>query len=188
MEDRKLQILEAARELIEAKGFSDFSYADLEARVHIRKPSIHHHFPRKDDLGLAILDGARHYLDRKRREIQAFDGDGWGKLELMFKDGCANVCATGRVCTINALQTDFGSLSEAMQKALKQVTELESEIYAEVLEQGRRNGEFAFKGSSYDHAVVVLAAIKGSMQMARVLGQMAIETTQSILKRYLTSS
>ena len=42
-------------------GYGGFSYAHLAKLAGIRKASIHHHFPAKADLGLAVLD---RYADR----------------------------------------------------------------------------------------------------------------------------
>ena len=46
-------ILRITDTLIQQRGFLGFSYADLEKEIGIRKASIHHHFPRKTDLGIA---------------------------------------------------------------------------------------------------------------------------------------
>lgn len=43
-------ILDCARALIVRGGYNGFSYADIAAEVGIRKPSIHYHFPTKEDL------------------------------------------------------------------------------------------------------------------------------------------
>lgn len=51
----RTKIMEAAEQLLRTRGYSDFSYADLVEQAGIRKPSIHHHFPTKEDLGVAIV-------------------------------------------------------------------------------------------------------------------------------------
>ncbi|MDP2026901.1 TetR/AcrR family transcriptional regulator [Sulfuriferula sp.] len=43
--------------MVQRRGFNDFSYADIANEVGIRKASLHHHFPTKTDLGLALIDG-----------------------------------------------------------------------------------------------------------------------------------
>ncbi|WP_371915197.1 TetR/AcrR family transcriptional regulator [Pseudomonas fluorescens] len=48
----KAALLSYAQTQMRSKGYSAFSYADLAAKVGIRKASIHHHFP------LSMLEGA----------------------------------------------------------------------------------------------------------------------------------
>jgi TetR/AcrR family transcriptional repressor of nem operon len=54
--DTKTNLLDAAEALARSRGFDAFSYADLASAVGIRKASIHHHFPAKADLALALID------------------------------------------------------------------------------------------------------------------------------------
>lgn len=57
-------LLDSAESLARMRGYNGFSYADLSREVGIRKASIHHHFPTKADLALAVLE-------RYRREFTA---------------------------------------------------------------------------------------------------------------------
>src|SRR5215831_15139427 len=53
--DTSDRILDVAQRLIQARGFSGFSYADIATKVGIRKASIHHHFPTKGVLGTKLM-------------------------------------------------------------------------------------------------------------------------------------
>lgn len=53
--DTKTALLDSAEHAIRARGYDGFSYADLAVDVGIRKASIHHHFPAKADLALALI-------------------------------------------------------------------------------------------------------------------------------------
>lgn len=55
--DVRAQLLEAATHLFAAKGFDGTSLKDIADVVGIRKPSLLYHFPSKNDLRLAVLDG-----------------------------------------------------------------------------------------------------------------------------------
>jgi len=50
-------LLETAENFVRTRGYSAFSYGDLAKSVGIRKASIHHHFPTKADLGIALVEG-----------------------------------------------------------------------------------------------------------------------------------
>ncbi|KFJ90149.1 TetR family transcriptional regulator, partial [Pseudomonas sp. 1-7] len=49
-------MIQTAENLMRTRGYTAFSYADLSEAVGIRKASIHHHFPTKEDLGAAIVE------------------------------------------------------------------------------------------------------------------------------------
>ncbi len=59
--DTKTALLDSAERVARERGFDGFSYADLADDVGIRKASIHHHFPTKAALALALM---RRYADR----------------------------------------------------------------------------------------------------------------------------
>src|ERR1051325_2727877 len=54
--DTKTAIMDAAQELIQRRGANAMSYQDISEAVGIRKASIHHHFPTKDDLIEAVIE------------------------------------------------------------------------------------------------------------------------------------
>src|SRR5271163_503485 len=58
--DTAERIMDVAHQLLAERGFSAFSYADIAETVQIRKASIHHHFPTKTALVVAVLE--RHRL------------------------------------------------------------------------------------------------------------------------------
>src|SRR3546814_5509601 len=50
------RVLDAAQILIQNNGYNGFSYEDLSRMVGLRKPSLHHHFPKKEDLGATVVE------------------------------------------------------------------------------------------------------------------------------------
>src|ERR1700712_4539410 len=85
-----IQIRESAHDLIAERGYFGFSYADLAEVVGIRKASIHHHFPTKTDLAIALL---RSYEERYGVALQAIlagTDDGMARLRAyagMYRQG-----------------------------------------------------------------------------------------------------
>ena len=59
--DRRERILDAAEKLARRGGYFGFSFRDVAAAVGVKSASIHHHFPTKEDLVVALT--AR-YRDR----------------------------------------------------------------------------------------------------------------------------
>lgn len=52
--DTKQTILEAARRVVQARGYNALSFRELAKEVGIKSASIHYHFPTKGDLGAAL--------------------------------------------------------------------------------------------------------------------------------------
>jgi TetR/AcrR family transcriptional repressor of nem operon len=69
------KILSAGRKLITTRGYSNFSYADVSAEVSIHKASIHHHFPTKADLALAVAHQAQNIFDADMSSVEASGAD-----------------------------------------------------------------------------------------------------------------
>jgi len=64
------KLMGGAAGLIMRRGYNGFSYADLAERFGIRKASIHHHFPSKVDLVVAVLEQGRAAI---RAQIEALE-------------------------------------------------------------------------------------------------------------------
>lgn len=52
--DTKQTILDAARRVVQARGYNALSFRELAKEVGIKSASIHYHFPTKGDLGAAL--------------------------------------------------------------------------------------------------------------------------------------
>src|SRR4026207_442429 len=50
--------------------YNGFSYADLSERFGIRKASIHHHFPAKVDLVVAVVEQARRAIQAQIAAVE----------------------------------------------------------------------------------------------------------------------
>ena len=49
-------ILDAAEKRVRRSGFSNMSFRDVAQDVGIKSASVHYHFPKKQDLGVALVD------------------------------------------------------------------------------------------------------------------------------------
>ena len=54
--DRKLEIIQCARELIEERGLAKTSVAAIAERMNVARTLFYHYFPSKEDLVAAVLD------------------------------------------------------------------------------------------------------------------------------------
>ncbi len=56
------QLIDVGADLLCRHGYTGFSYQDLAHELGIRKPSVHHYFAQKTDLGLALYDWTEQWL------------------------------------------------------------------------------------------------------------------------------
>lgn len=182
MSDRKQKIIDAAQELLEERGYNGFSYADLEKALGIRKASIHHHFPKKDDLIAAILDKVAVLLQDKKITLAQCGGSAFEKIWQFLGGGCETSACSGRICTITSLQHDFPQLSSELQKKLTELCSFEVEIVAEILEDAKKRKKIEFAGPAIDKARSVLVTAKGAMHYARIYGQPFVESIRKELE------
>ena len=80
--DRKLEIIQCARELIEERGLAKTSVAAITERMNVARTLFYHYFPSKEDLVAAVLDT---YVDEfiaslKEWNAQRVEGDIEGEL------------------------------------------------------------------------------------------------------------
>lgn len=162
---RRDEILEFANELIQNVGYKGFSYADLSKQLGITKASIHHHFPTKEDLGIAYceskLESLRNFRDSLKTEPDF-------KAQLRCYIGIFKSCQSQKMCGINAMQSDIGDMPEALVTHIRRVTELELEILTEILTGGRSTNVFDFAIAPYDQAIMIASSLKGALMLSRI--------------------
>ena len=166
-------ILDAARELVQVRGYHAFSYRDLSQRVGIKTASIHYHFPSKSDLGLVLMAeyraNFRSTLDEIRRGRGGAPQRLWGFVELFrdtFTDG-------DRLCLCGSLAADLMTLPESIRTEVRGFFEDSEGWLMEVLREGVGAGELELDGSVGIVAETFLAALEGAMLGARAFGASA---------------
>jgi TetR/AcrR family transcriptional repressor of nem operon len=70
--DTRSSLIDFATGQVRRQGYSAFSYADLANVAGIRKPSIHHHFPTKEDLGVELVAT---YSEQFSQELNRIDSE-----------------------------------------------------------------------------------------------------------------
>lgn len=165
--DTKKQILDLAENLLLDRGYNGFSYKDLSEALGIKTASIHYHYPRKTDLGVEIVDRAIKRFGKWAQSLEDRRLDYPGRLEA-FCRSFTLFASKDQVCLGGALQTDYKTLPEEMQKKSCEFVSCPLNWLNQLLKNGREAGAFRFPGEARDQAVMIIAALQGSVQMDRV--------------------
>lgn len=116
--DRRAELLCEAGILMRTVGYPAFSFADLAVRVGIRKASVHHHFPTKETLGLALVDACLDGFVAELERLAASSGSCRSKL-LAYGDLFVDGVRQGLKPLCGALAADAAYLPPSMQRLMK---------------------------------------------------------------------
>lgn len=156
-------ILDAAEELVQLHGFNAFSYRDVAAMVGIRSASIHYHFPKKDDLALALF---RRYHTRLTEILQGIcQRDVRPEIRLeQYIELFSTLSAEGtRLCLFAVFSAEASSLSEEVQREICSFYHTNIDWISGVIEEGKRKGVFGFSGLSGEVARGIFALLEGEI-------------------------
>jgi len=182
--DTKKQIMDIAENLLLDRGYNGFSYKDIAGSLNIKNASIHYHFPKKTDLGVAIIQRAIHRFQKWADYIAGKDLSYSKKLDefcLLFK----KFVEEKQVCLGGALETDFKTLPEEMQEETRRFMSTVFQWLESFLTTGRKKGEFNFPGTAKDQALLTIASLQGAIQIVRVTSPASFDATVKQIKRYV---
>ncbi|MDX2470105.1 MAG: TetR/AcrR family transcriptional regulator [SAR324 cluster bacterium] len=168
--DRKQEIVEMTIELIQTMGYGNLSFKDLSDRLGIAKASIHHHFAKKEDLGLAVCNQMVEIMTGVTAKFDECGNSSFGKLEMFFSMLATQWDNCQKTCPIGSLQNDFYKLSEDMKICLQKVEDIQLDFFTKILTEGRELKEISFQGPAADQALIIAFSLKGAIQSARLRG------------------
>lgn len=177
LKNRKEQIVSVALDLLQTHGFENFSYLDIANKLEITKASIHHHFPKKELLGVALCQAIQAWHKKEFGKILSGDTTAQEKLDAYINGMLRFSCGRNKICPLSSLQVDVASLTEPMLKELKTMDEQELAFIEQILEQGRQEKSFVFAGEAKNQAVLTVLACKSALQYSRVHGHSIFDQT-----------
>jgi TetR/AcrR family transcriptional repressor of nem operon len=173
--DTKTLILDTAQDLIQRLGVNGMSYQDISEVVGIRKASIHTHFPKKDDLLVALLG---RYSDRVLRVVDGIIATS-DEPEVKLRRYCGLFEATlssgsqDKVCLYAIVGAELATLNHPLGEQVRHFYRENEARLLLILEQGRATGDFRFTGESQATAALIFSLLEGGMLIARANGGIA---------------
>ena len=170
--DTATRILDLAEELVQTRGFSGFSYADVAARLDVTPASLHYHYATKADLGEALI---RRYRERFMSALQAVEvGSAQAPAMLdAYARIYADVLRLKRMCLCGMLAAGYETLPEPMRQEVVQFFDENEAWLVRVLEQGRTAGTIAFNGPASVVAQSIISGLEGALLIARPYGDVS---------------
>ena len=168
--DNYQKIIDCATDLIQARGYNDFSYRDIAEQIGIKTSSIHYHFPSKADLGQAIIQQHTQMLQQAletiskrkttkiRTKIKLF-------LELIFE---TTYQSNHKMCLGGMLASDIASLPDEIRHEVKVFFTFLENWLMDLLQQGKTKQEFLRIKDINLEASNILATLEGALLLARL--------------------
>lgn len=181
MENRKSQIIELALRNIRERGYLSFSYDDLAKELGVTKASIHYHFEKKEDLGLAVCAKIKEGLENSFNTVVEAKMNEEDKL-WEFISIRAKQIEKNEVCPISSLQADFNFLPFSMQENVQQLSQLEIEYIKDFLDEIKNEGKLHISQDAKALAALLVSSVKGALQYKRVVGEDLYATVFAQLK------
>lgn len=181
------QIMTVAKELIQTYGYNGFSYADIAARVGIRKATIHYHFPNKSYLAKSTVSRYRENFRQKLKQIEQQTNDPYAQIEMYVQMYRNVIEESDNICMCGMLGAEFTTLPKDVSQEVQGFF-LENEKWLANVIKSVRKLEIAHidrleKTSEQDDAWLLLSGLEGAMLLART--HEGLPRFGSIVKRLL---
>jgi TetR/AcrR family transcriptional regulator, transcriptional repressor for nem operon len=168
------RILDVAQRLVQSRGWSAFSYADVAEALHIKKASVHHHFRTKGELGRRLVERYRLRFAEELARIGAASGGEGAKLKSYVALYRSVLRDDNKMCLCGMFAADFSTLPRPVREEVKRFFSENEEWLTKTLGKKRRTD-----------ARLMVAALEGAMLVART--HEAPEQFDAMARRLLES-
>lgn len=173
----KQRIVEFSADRLRDKGFDGFSYLDISKELGITKASVHHHFPKKEDLGLALCDWTHDWLMQGLDHFDQRATSAWNKLERYQSAALKHAMSEQRICPISAFYNDLSKLPDSIKAKVKKLDDLELAWVTRAISEGIEQGEFSELEDPRAMAALFIFSCKGALYYARIHGEALFHQT-----------
>ena len=170
--DTKTKILDTAEALVQTIGANAMSYQHISEAVGIRKASIHHHFPTKENLLEALVARYEDCFMRLIDNIEQSNKSGLAKLKeyIALFEATLHSGKHDKACPMGMLGAEIQTIGEKPAERVKHFYVENDKRLAVILEQGRKDGSLSFQGSAAAMAGLIFSLLEGAMLVARGRG------------------
>ena len=171
--DTTTQIMDAAQQMMQLRGYNAFSYADISRQVGVTKAAIHYYFPGKSDLGREVVSRYRTTFSNQLARINERAVEPRHKLEMYVQLYASVLRDNEQMCLCGMLAADFITLPDEVRAEVQGFFADNEAWLANVLVEGSRSESWKVAGSVQTAAQLLLSGLEGAMLVARTFGDVA---------------
>ncbi len=168
--DTKTALLQAGKEIMLEKGYSNTGIQEVLTAVGVPKGSFYHYFDSKEDFALKIIEYADQMYGVKLASIlKNSDITPLNRLKNYCKEGKKNLAEQecGGGCLIGNLSQEMSDQSETLRKALDTVMSRWKEHFTQCILEGQKAGEINNAWSAAKMAEFFLSGWEGTLMRAK---------------------
>jgi len=165
-------ILDAAFQEVHRHGFQAASLSNILAKTGLTKGALYHHFPTKDDLGLAVIDEVvREGLDAMlfaplRESATPFDT----LLDIVRRKAQrADLENVSLGCPLNNLMQEMSPLNATFKKRLNAVLATWQAAVADALTRAQKQGTVRREVDCRAAALFIVSSWEGCVGVAKAM-------------------
>ncbi|UBU10262.1 TetR/AcrR family transcriptional regulator [Nonomuraea gerenzanensis] len=171
--DARAKLLDAARSLIELRGYSALGVAEICKAAGVPKGSFYYFFESKQALALAVID--EHWAAQERDWKRILDGQEapLQRLRQLFEATEATLrsgqrtCGSVAGCLFGNLTLELSTQTEAIRVRLQEIFDAQVELIATVVAEAVERGE-AGVADTRQAARSVVAQLEGQVLFAKL--------------------
>jgi len=165
--DSATKILEIAERRMRLAGYNAVSYRDIAAEMGIKSASLHYHFPKKENMGVALVQRYSEAFQDHLKEKTGHETDPQKKLTAfvdIYRDALQQ---QGLVCLCAVLGAEASGLPDSVTREVKAFFETNiSWLSMTYVAMGVKGPE--------DSAKTTLALLEGAMIVSAVNHDMSV--------------
>ena len=165
--DTRERILDSAQRLTQTRSFHGFSFQDIADEVGVRKASLYHHFESKDDVAVAMLQRAAHWVSAQFKKVEGREPT--ERLEAYFDLFHEIHGKAERMCPGGSFAAVLDGVSSPVQATLHRFNKMHLDWLEEVIRDGVEQGQFTIDDQRpRDVATQILAGVQGALLVGRL--------------------
>jgi AcrR family transcriptional regulator len=164
------RLIESTRELLWERGYVGTSPKAIQEHAGAGQGSMYHHFKGKPDLALTAIRRTAEELRATAEDVLSTPGSPYERVEAYLRRERDVL----RGCPVGRLTMDPDVIASAELRApVDETIDWLRERLAQIVEEGKEQGQFAPSLDAEEIAATILATIQGGYVLARASGSPA---------------
>jgi len=178
------KLLDAAESRMRKGGYNAVSFRDIAADVGIKSSSVHYHFPKKEDLAIALVERYSEQIFETLDEIAHSGITPHGKLKSFTKVYRMALIEEDTICLCGLLGSESGGLPDSLTQKIRVFFESNIKWVS-----GMLPGNYS-RNERDKIASTVVAGHQGAMMLAISMNDMKIfdKITSTVVEQALSKA